>query len=257
MAEVENTPTTGTSGTPSQSEGAPETPVTTTTGDANSGSGTPAPVADYVALKQELQQSRTETDQVKRYLVQLVTQLQQAQTPDVDPTDQKEALRTQLQDDPEGTLTKLVDQRMGPILRDQYSQNAKLAKDRAAQIAKETGWEEEWSEYAGEVDKFMAEVPLDRHLDPSTWLHALRLKITDDDTKFDAIALRRADRKRAAERAVASEGASPGRIGPRGPAPLTDNEKRMADAFGMSHDDYQKHKTELLLEQQRAAEEAR
>lgn len=258
MAEADNAPTTGTPGTPSQPEGAPETPATTTTGDPNSGSSAPPPTADIAAMKQELAASRAETDQVKRYLVQLVSQLQAAQTaPDPDGPDPKDALRTQLQDDPETAISKVFEQRMGPLLRDQYAQQGTLAKDRAKQIAHERGWGDEWDSLQPEVEKFMGDVPLDRHLSPDTWLHAFRLQLAADESRFDEVAIKRADKKRAAERAVASEGASPGRIGPRGPAPLTDAEKRMADAFGMSHDDYQKHKTEMLLEQQRAAEEAR
>lgn len=249
MAEPESTtPTSGTPGTPSP-EGAPETPATPPAAPAE-------PPPDIAAIKQELAASRAETDQVKRYLVQLVTQLQTNAAPESD-ADPKETLRSELTDDPERAITKVFEQRMGPLLRDQYTQQGALAKDRAKQIAHEKGWGEEWDTFAPQVEKFMAEVPLDRHLAPETWLHAFRLQMAADESRFDEVAIKRADRKRAQERGMASEGASPGRIGPKGPPPLTDAEKRMAKAFGMDEAEYQQHKTEMLLEQQRAEEGAR
>ena len=53
--------------------------------------------------------------------------------------------------------------------------------------------------------------------------------------------------KRTLERqqATASEGASPGRIGPKGPPPLTDQERRMAKACGMSEDEWRREKAAL------------
>jgi len=218
--------------TPSPTEGAAGTAAPTPT---------PDPTAEIATLREQLAAQTQNTEAVKRYVAHLVTQLQTAQAePEIDPDDRKAKLAERLQSDPESALDAMLQDRLGPLMREQYRHAGELAKAEAARLAEAEGWGEEWKEHVTDVDAFMADVPLDRHANPKTWVDALKLRLVMSG-KFDELAIKRAEKRLAREREAASEGASPGRIGPKGPAAATPEQKKMAEAFGMSLEDYLKH----------------
>lgn len=214
---------------------------------------TPDVAADVAALKQELaearrtaEQARLDGETVKRATMQLIAQIQAAQQqPDDDGTDPKARFREQLEQDPQAAIDQLMVERMGPVLRQQYQQQSTLAKQEAQRIADAEGWGEEWAEYAEATDKFMADVPLDRHVNPKTWVDAFKLQLVMSGN-FDAVAQKRGDKARTREKQMQTEGASLGRIAPTGPPRLSEAEKRMAKAIGMSEADYLKNKQALV-----------
>lgn len=237
MADTTDTPATAPeAASPEATSGTAATPTTPT----------PDAATEIATLKAQLSQTQESAEAVKRYVAHLVGQLQAQATaePDVDPADRKAALAEQIQSDPESALDAMLKERLGPLMREQYRHASELAKAEAARVAASEGWGDEWKDNIGDVEAFMADVPLDRHANPKTWVDALKLRLVMSG-KFDDLAIKRAEKRLARERETASEGASSGRIGPKGPAVATPEQKKMAEAFGMSLEDYMKHDAAL------------
>lgn len=207
---------------------------------------TPDLASEIAALKQELAATKQQSQQSQSYLQMLAAQLQAQATAALseDPKDAKARLREELDQDPESALDKLLAMRLGPIMREQSLSQAKLAEAEAARQLDAEGWGDEYRALKGKVEAFMTDIPVDRQTSADAWRTAFQLQLLQSG-QFDDVALRRAQKRIEKERSMASEGASPTRAAPKGPAPLTTEEKRMARAFGMTEDEFQQEKQKL------------
>ncbi len=241
MAEAEQTGTTPVAPAASSIEGVAET-----TGEQETPQAPPLDVAAKLAvIESELAKTRAEADSAKRYVVQLVTQLQQQATEaGEEPAERKTQFREALEADPEAAIDRVFRERMGPLLRESLQKQGVLAREEAARIAQREGWGDEWAAFQPKTDAFMVDVPVDQHANPQTWFDAFQLMMLKSG-KLPDYAMAKAKRTLEREQATASEGASPGRIGPKGPPPLTDQERRMAKACGMSEDEWRREKAAL------------
>lgn len=233
--------------TPSGSEGAAASAGTNGNGAAPD---VAALQAELTAAKAAVESERARADKsdgdvasAKRYVVQLVSQLQQAAQPATDADEDKatEAFHERFQRRPAEVLDEVLSTRMAPILHEQFGTLASRERESAKQEAGRRGWD--WARYAPAVDAFMEGVPLDARAKPGAYLAAMKLQMVEH---FDEELDRRSAKKLEAEKAAALEGPT-GQRTTRTPKGLSDMEKRVADDSGMSHEEYLKNKAALGL----------
>lgn len=242
MADPSETPVPAAPEVPAESAGA--------SGVAGPPPSSPPPPPDPVTqlrteVAQTLAQYRSDTETALRTIVGLIQQQVAAgDAPPADTETLRAKVREQLEQDPEAAIDAIVSKRIGPILRETAERTGLLAREEAARRATSDDWGDEWQTVAKDVDAFMAGVPTDQHLNPDTWYNAFQLVLLQKD-RLGKAAMTRHQRKMEREQAMASEGASPGRVGPRGPAPLSDLEKRMAKACDMTEDEWRHQRAAL------------
>lgn len=213
------------------------------------GEDTPDLQSRLSAAEQRAQTATQEAEAAKRYVVQLVTQLQQvAQQQNGGPEKEAERLREQFEQNPQAALDQAFAQRMAPVLQEQVGLLAqtqrRLTEERIRSADTET--QREWQEFRPEVEKFMAEMPLDVQAKDGAWESAFNLIRAQH---LDQIFQRRNTARVEQEKRTALEGASPARSGRGQSATFTPEERRMMGVFNMTEADWLKHRTELDQQQ--------
>lgn len=212
-----------------------------------------APSADLNALQSRLAQAeqaalaaRQDADAIKRYVVQLATL--QAQ-PQVNPQERDAQFREALDRDPRAAMAAAAEERLRPMLEEMQATQLQQSAERERMMALERIQRSddphdraEWSKYAPEVEQFMAAMPLDVQAKPGVW-----------DAAFDQIRTKhlkdilreRTTRVVTQERTGALEGGSGLRTAPAPNAELSQEERRMAKAFGMTDAEWKTHRAAI------------
>lgn len=221
-------------------------------GTPESAPATPEPNPEVARLQAEVQKAQAESEAAKRYVVQLVTQWQEAtKAPPPDPAKETAEFRELLDTDPRRALDLAFEERMRPLLQETVGLQAQAEK-KATEMrfaAADEYTRREWDRYRPEVEQFMAPMPLDVQAKPGAWEEAFKFVRMNH---FDEVVTARLQQNAEAEKASALERAT-GRAPSRAPVGLNAEEKRMATAFGMTEADWLKHRQAIETSERGAA----
>jgi len=192
-------------------------------------------------LQQVAERAVTESESAKRYVMQLVSRLQQqAEETGNKPEDFLEEFKER----PREVLQAELDRRLAPLMHEQHTSQSQRERDAALRQAAEDGFTDEAKKYWSEVEQFMAGVPADAQAKPGAWTHAFQFVMATH--LKDVLGGRNAARVEQ-EKQSALEAASKSRA-PAMPDRLSDVEQRMARAFEMTDAEYLDHKRALARE---------
>lgn len=197
-----------------------------------------------------------DADEVKRYTIGLVTQLQARQMAadaggaEDDEEKAAEKFRARFEKDPKAavaeTLEEALVERMGPVFREHYDNLSVREKEAGLQQAKaleSLGVPVE--EYVQKADALWASFAPNMRAKPGAYFDALKLVMLPD---FGTLIEKATSRKVEMEKRAQMEGASAAR-GPRRRTGLSAEEKRIAAELEISEEAYQKHRDEMFPEE--------
>src|SRR5262249_14989261 len=75
-----------------------------------------------------------------------------------------DSMRETFDEDPEGAVNRMFNERVGPIVQEYLGNTARLHRERAAEKLGRS-----WDKYSGEIDNFMSTMPLDVQAKPGAW----------------------------------------------------------------------------------------
>src|SRR5215468_9388034 len=146
-----------------------------------------------------------------------------------------EAMRETFDEDPEGAVNRMFNERVGPIVQEYLTNTARLHRERAAEKLGDN-----WNKYSGEIDNFMATMPLDVQAKPGAWEAAHRYIVAGHlDEEFES----REKRKR--ERTSAAEGAS-ARERRGAPREMEPAEREVMKAFGLDEKTWEEYRSDEI-----------
>jgi len=146
-----------------------------------------------------------------------------------------EAMRETFDEDPEGAVNRMFNERVGPIVQEYLTNTSRLHRERAAEKLGDN-----FSKYASEIDNFMSTMPLDVQAKPGAWEAAHRYIVAGHlDEEFDAREKRKRERTSAAEGASARER----RGQPRNIEPV---EREIMKAFGLDEKTWEEYRSDEI-----------
>jgi phage I-like protein len=198
-----------------------------------------APKPDEVqALRADMERLRAENDKKTGYLVALTQRLAQQTTreEDVDPDEQRAAVKDLLDKDPVAALNAHFQERVAPIVNQNLSTLAVINKERAI----EKIGTDAWKKWGSKIEEFMAPFNPNTKAEPGAWENAynfVRIQHVDEIIK-DGVR----KEMEAMQQTTQLEGASNGAGSPgKKTAPLSSLEKQIATEFGMTDDEWRKY----------------
>jgi len=153
----------------------------------------------------------------------------------IDPNDPdaRAAIRERLESDPIGFMNAHFQERIRPLanfaLDNQAALNRQLAADRLK--------DEDWADYADEVDEFMQGMPPEVRAKPGSYEAAFRFVLSKPEN-FEKVVAKRMNRKLEQEKGAFVERPSGGANRTPSKPVLSDVEKTIAKGMGISEEDW-------------------
>ncbi|PWT76641.1 MAG: hypothetical protein C5B60_03915 [Chloroflexi bacterium] len=185
--------------------------------------------------------AKSDADQAKRYLVDLVARMGQNEADSranqpVQTDATPEELIQEFKDNPVGLLDRHFAARMGPILHDHLETQAKMIRQAFIRDNKEA-----WDEFGGEVDAFMTPMSMSTKAKPESWIEGLNYI---RGKHVDQLVEKGMKKKEEDEKRSLLEGrgsSAGGGLNGKGRYRLSDDQKSAAKGFGMTEEDWVKN----------------
>jgi hypothetical protein len=189
-------------------------------------------------------------EELKRYVIGLVTQLQAQQATATEPTvDAAAKFRERFEADPQAALAETLDQafveRVGPVLREHYETVAGGERERSLKAAVELGLPVDET-YTKQADALWASMAANVKAKPGAYLDALKFAMISD---LPGVVEKATARKVEHEKHAQMEGASAARGSRPRRAGLSAEEKAIAAELKISEEAYRKNRDEMFPEE--------